>query len=270
MLVDAFLFNGEMDILNLRLHELEDVVDYFVIVESREYHGSGRSKPLRGSLLRNLPKVEYALVPHLEPPFKDSDSAWARENFHRNSILPYVLNLNPRRDDLLMLSDADEIPRASAVLKWVMGHSTLQLYAAAQDFFYYNVNNYIGEWHGTVMGTMEAFAKNGTLQDARMKRDGLPVIENCGWHASYFSGLKRVKQKLANFAHACEDSAKQVLRKTDEQLVADMLAGRDIFDRPGMMRLEHRSSNDPRLPKFLPRHFTEEGLAELLEKELHG
>ena len=32
MVIDAFLFAGELDILEIRLHELDSVVDHFVIV----------------------------------------------------------------------------------------------------------------------------------------------------------------------------------------------------------------------------------------------
>ena len=31
---DCFLFNNELNMLNLRLHELDNVVDFFVLVEA--------------------------------------------------------------------------------------------------------------------------------------------------------------------------------------------------------------------------------------------
>ena len=42
--IDAFLFSGELDILEIRLNELDSVVDHFVIVESCEPHGAARSE----------------------------------------------------------------------------------------------------------------------------------------------------------------------------------------------------------------------------------
>ena len=40
MIFDAFIFAGELDMLEIRLNELKDVVDHFVIVEACEPHGA--------------------------------------------------------------------------------------------------------------------------------------------------------------------------------------------------------------------------------------
>jgi beta-1,4-mannosyl-glycoprotein beta-1,4-N-acetylglucosaminyltransferase len=45
MVVDAFIFSNELDLLDIRLRELYDIVDYFVIVES-DYTFMGRPKEL--------------------------------------------------------------------------------------------------------------------------------------------------------------------------------------------------------------------------------
>ena len=42
---DCFMFNNEIDLLNIRLNILNEYVDYFVIVESAETH-SGLKKKL--------------------------------------------------------------------------------------------------------------------------------------------------------------------------------------------------------------------------------
>src|SRR5580700_2414481 len=40
---DCFLFNGEVDVLSIRLHELNRIVDVFVIVESNQtFSGAAR------------------------------------------------------------------------------------------------------------------------------------------------------------------------------------------------------------------------------------
>ena len=41
---DSFLFYNELDILEIRLNELNNVVDYFILVESSVTH-QGQSKP---------------------------------------------------------------------------------------------------------------------------------------------------------------------------------------------------------------------------------
>ena len=44
-LIDSFIFYNELSTLNMRLHELDDYVDYFVIVEADITH-AGNPKPL--------------------------------------------------------------------------------------------------------------------------------------------------------------------------------------------------------------------------------
>ena len=43
--IDAFMFNNELDVLNFRLHELNEHVDKFVIYEN-SWTFSGNKKPL--------------------------------------------------------------------------------------------------------------------------------------------------------------------------------------------------------------------------------
>lgn len=45
MIYDCFTFFNELELLELRLHELADVVDKFVLVEATKTH-SNKSKPL--------------------------------------------------------------------------------------------------------------------------------------------------------------------------------------------------------------------------------
>ena len=47
---DCCLFNGEMDVFSIRLHELNDVADYFVIVESdKTFSGSASTRVTHAS-----------------------------------------------------------------------------------------------------------------------------------------------------------------------------------------------------------------------------
>ena len=55
MIIDAFIFNNEIDILKARLEYLENHVDYFVIVESNNTF-TGKSKNL---ILKNLIKEKF-------------------------------------------------------------------------------------------------------------------------------------------------------------------------------------------------------------------
>ena len=56
MIVDAFIFNNEIDILKARLDYLKDHIDYFIIVESNTTF-TGKSKNL---ILKNFIKENFS------------------------------------------------------------------------------------------------------------------------------------------------------------------------------------------------------------------
>src|SRR5579884_2037055 len=109
MIFDAFLFFDELKILKLRLEELGDVVDRFVLVESTRTF-SNRSKPLHfldnQHLFRKYAsKIRHVVVEDMPERY---ESAWDVEAFQRNAILRGIEGAAP--DDLIIISDVDEIP----------------------------------------------------------------------------------------------------------------------------------------------------------------
>jgi len=273
VLIDAIIFSNEVDILELRLHELNPVVDRFLIVESLESHGSSsrKSSPVLHDnwkvVVPFLEKIRYAVLDRLEPEFNGPSTPWPRENFHRNALMPLILAACPSKWDTVMISDCDEIPRA-ATLRARAGELRTGLHALSQEFFFYDINNNVGKWNGTVVGTLKDIEAAGGPQAVRNRRDSMPVIENAGWHFSYFGGVPRILSKVSNFAHACEDSARQVAGRSSSEIEVDVLSGTDIYHRPGGDRKARWDSSDLRLPThFLNnpgrfRHFTEDGLRE--------
>lgn len=240
------MFFDELDVLQIRLNELDSVVDQFVIIESLETHGSKNSKPaiLRenwGVVKQFEKKIKYILLEHLQPPFEGKDSSWPRENFQRLALTASIREV-AHSGDTVMLSDCDEIPRASAI-----PIDSARLQVMAQDLFYYNVNTYGGEWHGTVVGPLEEFFQCGGLQEARNRRDHLPIVANGGWHFSYFGNLVKIRTKVANFAHASDYICTEFMRRSDEEAQADIQVGGDLYRRDGVS-FSHRRSDDPSLP----------------------
>ena len=81
--IDAIMFSGELDMLELRLNELNDVVDHFVIVEATEPHGaagrrevtdpSGGVKAVIGPF---KDKVHYEVSARRQ--YTDRESGWRR------------------------------------------------------------------------------------------------------------------------------------------------------------------------------------------------
>ena len=80
MLIDAFTFYNELDLLEIRLHELRGVADAFVLVEAGETF-SGKPKPLvfreNRERFAGFP-IHYLRIEAFPAELTD---AWARERY---------------------------------------------------------------------------------------------------------------------------------------------------------------------------------------------
>src|SRR5208282_2760368 len=173
--IDAFLFSGELDILEIRLHELDSVVDHFVIVESCEPHGAGGRRqptylanPARWAEVIGKfgDKIHYEVLDKLEPVYTDSKSGWQRENFHRSALMQPIRQL-ARPEDVVIISDVDEIPRAT-VLKQVIAELNDRLVYLGLDMYRYNVNSFDSQtWAHSYVTTMKTLTELGGAQPPR-------------------------------------------------------------------------------------------------------
>lgn len=254
--IDAILFCGELDMLELRLNELNPVVDAFCIVEAPEMHGS--SKKRTPSLIDRwdepwlkpfFPKIYYNALSGLVPEYTDGTSGWARENFHRNSLMAPVLDASTSPDDIVIVSDADEIPRARAIQRYLRekpdGIALLRL-----DHYFYNVNCYAGVWMRSSIGTLRDYEAMGGFQAPRghlgdvIERQVM-ALGNAGWHFSSFFDVPRLREKLQNFAHSFEIGP--LLELSDAELT-DLIRRRvNIFSGA---ELAKRPTRNPSLPAY--------------------
>ena len=259
MVIDAFLFAGELDILEIRLHELDSVVDHFVIVESCEPHGAaGRRQPtyladperweeVTGPFHN---KICYDVLDNLEPAYTTSRSGWIRENYHRSALMQPIKQLSGSPYDVVIISDVDEIPRAS-VLTCCIPELGDNLAYLDLDLYRYNVNTFDDEfWASSYVTTIGTLEKVGGPQPPRgcldkQARLSRLVAPNAGWHFTSFMDLPRLREKLRSFAHSSDFP--ELLTMSDRQLAEMILAPRNIFTG---RQLEKRRSDDSRLPQY--------------------
>ena len=117
MVYDCIPFFNELDILKLRLHILDPIVDRFIIEESTVTF-SGQPKELcfekNKEMFREfLPKIEYIVV-------DDSPvdiSTHERDKYQKNALIKGLKDATDK--DVIILSDADEIPNPK-VLKEII------------------------------------------------------------------------------------------------------------------------------------------------------
>lgn len=202
MIYDCFTYFNEVELLELRLHTLAEVVDYFVIVEAdRTFSGLPRSflfPQHRQHVAQYADKIIYIQVTDMP----QSDNPWIREYFQRDCILRGLGAC--RCDDIILISDADEIPRPEALTQLVgssQGQTILARYpvAFAQNHFLYFLNCMERRfWQGTVAVRYENLQRPQTIRD---NRDRAPRIRDGGWHFSFLGGVARISEKIKSYSH---------------------------------------------------------------------
>lgn len=196
-LIDAFCYNNEESVLQIRLKELDPIVDYFVLVESTRSQ-SLLPKPLyfeenKQKFKPYLHKIVHVKITELP----ELSTLWTFENFQRDCISAGLEHLRISDEDIVMISDLDEIPNRE-VLKAAI--PTLQdILVCEMNYYTYFLNlQVIGKvWNGTVITTGKK-TKEMSPHPIIKLRDTISedkLIKNAGWHCGYQGGEESVYRK---------------------------------------------------------------------------
>lgn len=225
MIYDCFMFFNELDILEVRLNELYDVVDKFILVEAGKTF-TNQDKPLwfeenKERFSKFADKIEHIII-NTYPEF---DSAWTFENYQRDVIIK-TLKERCNDDDVIIISDLDEIPRADLIKKY-KDTEGIKVFEQKLYTFYFNyLNATEPDWkRGTRLLKFKDIGDK-TLTDIRMT-EGMH-IKNAGWHFTYLGGFDMVKYKIRSFAHQEYNGDYYINDKRLLRLISD---GLDIFER---------------------------------------
>ena len=256
---DCFTFYNEFELLELRLKSLWNIVDYFVIVEANRTFAN---KPKDFSFLKRQDefeefksKIRYIMV-NEEIPFKEGTHDWSIEVYQRNAIMRGLLNAEA--DDLIFISDLDEIPNPNILdrlknntvpiilfspppppRKENKPHIPCQSLVGCMEFLeYYAIameqepHGYFLDfksekpWHGTVLVKY----KNLTIpQEMRYYRETLPRVPNGGYHLSTMGGLDRVLRKMTATVEWADLTMKDPSLLNPKHVEECILSGKSIL-----------------------------------------
>lgn len=243
MIYDCFMFHNELDILELRLNTLNDIVDKFVIVEARKTITSNQPKEPFYEKYKERFKNFHSKIIHIiidEFPAIDENwqkevdypilQEWCNESFQRNAIAQGLSNCMD--DDIIMISDVDEIPNPQKVLevKDLPGLKALDM-----NYFVYSLNNLVvgmDSCHATKILSYKDFKHY--LDDIKLNSVCAPdvvnkgttatkirlyfgkkekVFHNSGWHFTFLGTEEDVVNKLKNYQHSYEFEGNTVEEK---------------------------------------------------------
>ena len=267
---DCFNFFNELDILEMRLNILYDYVDYFVIVESsvthtgleKEYffeNNKERFSKFMDKIIHfkvtdtpnnfiNLAetsddtvKLIYEFIATQKIRFKrDSQPDYGRDFYQKECVRRPLIGCDD--DDIILISDADEIPNPETILK--LGELDLNnnSYSLNQITYYYYLNMFKeSTWYGTKVSKYKNI-KNLSLNEVRGDESLTIKIPNGGWHFSFMGGEKMVKTKMLSYS--ARDMANDHILSTISQNMENNV---DPFLRGGLTKVEIDST----YPKYV-------------------
>jgi beta-1,4-mannosyl-glycoprotein beta-1,4-N-acetylglucosaminyltransferase len=239
-IIDCFIFYNELNLLEYRLNFLGPNVDYFILVESNKTF-VGNDKPFYFSdnserfnaFKEKIIHVVIEEIPDVNP--------WKNEERQRNGIDIGIKKLELVDEDLIFISDVDEIPDFKNILPKI--ESGDQAYCLEQDMYYYNLQCKMkGKWGWAKVITFGQYKKNPYPHSIR--NTGYKSIPLGGWHFSYFGDVKFIRNKIMNFSHT-EYSKGHFI---EEQFIQRCIVGkRDLFGQSNFISIEQ---ND-----YLPDNF---------------
>lgn len=239
MVYDCFLFFNELELLDIRLHEMSRVVDKFVLVESTVTF-TGNQKKLyfennKSRYSEYLDKIIHVVV-------SDSpvgNDVWGREHFQRNQISRGLVDASP--DDYVIVSDVDEIVRSSSLVSLIKCQDKCPI-KFKQDFYYYNVNcRSRNMWQGSVMIQFKDYKSAREVKYGKVSY----TEEKGGWHFSYFNDIR---YKLMSFSHTEFGGDKYI----EEEYINDRIKRSvDLFGRPSEP-FEYTDKYLDSLPEYMP------------------
>jgi hypothetical protein len=247
---DCFVYNGEIDVLTIRLHELNEVVDVFVIVEGNQtFSGTPREisfNPLDPRVSEFAFKIRHVVVRDVP----ETSDASVREKWQRNAVLRGAPDA--AATDLLVLSDVDAIPRATALAEMARDQSN-EIFGMrlALSCFYVNYRNTSGPesaliW--TVAATrreLDCVLPDDLRYAVREGRIPSRIFDQAGWYFSYLVNEIGIRQMEVVFSGQ-EFSTTEFLNKIN---VSQTIRGRRELLNP--IECHWEVLPDCNLPKWL-------------------
>jgi beta-1,4-mannosyl-glycoprotein beta-1,4-N-acetylglucosaminyltransferase len=208
-IIDCFTFYNELQLLTYRLAILDDIVDYFVIVEATHTF-TGHEKELyfeknKETFSKYIHKIIHIVVDDFEykqPNINFSkNQQWINEYFQRNCITRGINKIILKDEDIIIISDLDEISDPETLSKIKNNEIKISINALEQDVYYYNLNSkFTGKWTLSKILSYKNFKTLNKTCD-QIRNTKCISIEKCGWHLSYFGDPFFIANKIKHFSH---------------------------------------------------------------------
>ena len=215
MIIDTFLYFNEKELASLRIKYLNNIIDYFVVIEANITH-QGKPKEwnfekiLNGELRSYKDKIQYHKIKIEDNEIEKNDGwivenvkggkSWSIENIQRNYIKNACKEFS--NNDLVLISDVDEIPSLNKI-NFLLNcdFDEINPVGFEQSLFHLNCEYLnLEKWIGTTASRIETIQKF-TPQMLRNNRWRITMLTQAGWSFSSFGSVEKIQEKFEAFAH---------------------------------------------------------------------
>ena len=250
---DCITFFQENFITNLRFEILDEVVDYFVICESK-YDHRGNKKKLNFQLIN--PKFKHKIIYSVfQGPYSNVSDPWKNQAEQREYILKSLKSADT--NDYIMFSDPDEIPRPELLINLNL-KKKYAIFLQNTYCYKFNIfNSYESPWEGTRvckkndLKSIDYMRQRVQIKNLSSpfwkfyKEKNIEIINNGGWHFNSLLTPEEISKKLKTFAHnefsGKEYSSVKVIKEKIKEK-------KDLFNRGHEYEVIHI---DNTFPKYL-------------------
>lgn len=253
---DCFMYFDEDLVLDLRLNTLNSNVDFFVIVEST-YNHKGEKRNLKFDIKKfakfkdKIKYIVYDIEPEGIETISENDNesiksskyilnAARRENGQRNYIIQGLLNSDD--EDVILISDLDEIPNLS---NYNLNNIDQKILLFKQDMFYYKFNLQIPnfKWVGTKACKKKKLISPQWLRNikdrkypfyridtffSQTKYTNIEFVNQGGWHFSNIKTASEIEHKLKSYLHHREFDLEPLSKNEIENIIKNKKAIYDL------------------------------------------
>jgi hypothetical protein len=217
---DCFTFWKELDLLEVRLNEFYDHVDYFVLVEATETFKGDPKELYYANNKDRFSKFSDKII-HVVTSLNRSTNSderkqgvnLEREAFQRNQIMQGLSGCED--DDIIFISDVDEFWRLSnlqfikdALLQKNKNYNSIVFELKQYRYFLDREDPDLCIAAGvTTFGYLKTISPHFLrfhILAGYLNRQGHPLplaLKDAGWHFTYLGGHQMVKEKVFSFSH---------------------------------------------------------------------
>lgn len=210
---DCFTFFNELDVLEIRLNELYDKVDKFVLVESTKTF-NGKNKPLYFEKNRERFKKYSDKIVYLK--FIPDKNKISKEEFYKSQTNYLMTALKDAKDnDIILISDVDEIfseRKFDQFTNLINEHNHNLVRGEIRNFeFFLNRWDPNKPFIDKLIAVKYSYLKNSTPFEIKEKTYiQAPLVRDSGWHFSSMGWLDKVTEKQKVFDRTVLTNSKKI------------------------------------------------------------